>query len=300
MSEADNKRGPKHMRLRYYTSYEEASVVKLWREHVNEITSYTENLQIFREIAFGLQQHRIRLNKQEVRRRISSYRNKYLTERNRLESDLEYKSQWRLYPLIDGIFQSTTPGTTVLTEYNALEAIEARVCDELRSLPRFQRQDCRTMKFEQDVDGCPFMDGQQQQQIKSEILPPSTHSQLSSFKTEAKVSDDYENEDLPSTPGKRTPFMASNRILDAECGSTPPGSARRIRRRSIVPRTGQITLAQIQMLRQENDLLVEQRDAHLADLELKERQYQNLEQTFDYWLHQQETWMVFLAERGLE
>lgn len=73
-----NKRGPKHMRLRYYTSYEESMIVKLWREHLHEITSYTENLVIFREIAFGLQQHRIRLNKQEVRRRISSYRNKYL------------------------------------------------------------------------------------------------------------------------------------------------------------------------------------------------------------------------------
>lgn len=72
------KRVPKHTRLRYYTSYEEATIVKLWHEHFSEISSYSENLQIFRDIAFGLQHHRIRLNKQEVRRRISSYRNKYL------------------------------------------------------------------------------------------------------------------------------------------------------------------------------------------------------------------------------
>jgi len=72
-----HKRGPKHMRLRYYSSYEEATLVKLWRENLHQITSYTENLQVFREISFGLQNHGIRLNKQEVRRRISSYRNKY-------------------------------------------------------------------------------------------------------------------------------------------------------------------------------------------------------------------------------
>lgn len=83
MSDPENetksgKRVPKHTRLRYYTSYEEATIVKLWREHFHQITSYTENLPIFRDISFGLQQHRIRLNKQEVRRRISSYRNKYL------------------------------------------------------------------------------------------------------------------------------------------------------------------------------------------------------------------------------
>jgi len=70
--------GQKHLRLRYYTSLEEALVVKLWREHLPDIPSYTDNLPIFREIAFGLQQHGIRLNKQEVRRRINSYRNRYL------------------------------------------------------------------------------------------------------------------------------------------------------------------------------------------------------------------------------
>lgn len=83
MSDPENekhihKRGSKHLRLRYYTSYEEATIVKLWCENLSQITSYTENLQIFREIASGLQQHGIRLNKQEVRRRISNYRNKYL------------------------------------------------------------------------------------------------------------------------------------------------------------------------------------------------------------------------------
>ncbi|XP_034100322.1 uncharacterized protein LOC117565366 [Drosophila albomicans] len=286
MSEVENKRGPKHMRLRYYTSYEEASVLKLWREHLNEITSYTENLQIFREIAFGLQQHRIRLNKQEVRRRISSYRNKYLIERSRLESDPEYKSHWRLYPLISSLFPSTTQESIILPEYSALGAIEAKVRSELPSLPRFQRHDCKTMKFEQDVDGCPFMVGQF---IKPEMLPQSTPSKLFSIKTEEKTCDEIE--DMRSSPEKRIPFVSTFEYA---------GSARRIRRRSIMPRTGQITMAQIQMLRQENDLLVEQRDAHLADLQLKERQYQNLEQTFDFWLHQQETWMIFLDDRDLQ
>jgi len=73
-----NMSGQKHLRLRYYTSLEEAMLLRLWREHLHAIPSYTDNLPIFREIAHGLQQNGVRLNKQEARRRINSYRNKYL------------------------------------------------------------------------------------------------------------------------------------------------------------------------------------------------------------------------------
>lgn len=59
-------------------------LVRLWRQHLHEIPSYTDNLPIFREIADGLQKHGIRLNKQEVRRRINSYRNKYLYVSSRI------------------------------------------------------------------------------------------------------------------------------------------------------------------------------------------------------------------------
>ncbi|XP_030555314.1 uncharacterized protein LOC115758706 [Drosophila novamexicana] len=307
-----NRRGPKHMRLRYYTSYEEATIVKLWREHLHEITSYTENLTIFREIAFGLQQHRIRLNKQEVRRRICNYRNKYLVERNRMETDPQYKTEWRLYALVDCLFQPETaaPKSTpiVQTERKRIEEIESTIRSELPSLPRFNRHDCRTMKFEQDPNACPFFEGQQAvtaAQIKTE-LPQHV---LPNVKTEVKPEFDVEpTMALPAE--KRSPLAPANRTLEplllpplspaAEFAAAPPGAGRRSRRRTIMPRTGQITLALIERLRKENELLAEQRDANLADLAMKEREYQQLEQTFDFWLHQQETWMAYLDERGIK
>ncbi|XP_041565507.1 uncharacterized protein LOC121467613 [Drosophila elegans] len=95
----------KHRKLRYYTSWEEAFLVQLWREHLHDISAYTENLPIFRKIAQVVRQHGIQLNPQEVRRRINSYRKKYLNERKRFESNPEYQSDWRLYALIDSLFR---------------------------------------------------------------------------------------------------------------------------------------------------------------------------------------------------
>ncbi|XP_017859783.1 PREDICTED: uncharacterized protein LOC108611575 [Drosophila arizonae] len=305
-----NKRGPKHMRLRYYTSYEEAMIVKLWREHLHEITSYTENLVIFREIAFGLQQHRIRLNKQEVRRRISSYRNKYLVERSRYESDPQYKSDWRLYQLVDCLFQpAAAAGTTppITTERKFIEDLEEKIRREVPNLPRFNRHDCRTMKFEMDPNSCPFYEDQASTpQVKAEL-----HQMLDSPKQQIKTELKAEMEHLQPAQSipteKRSPLMPANRTLEPQSQPQPSPvsefsqpSVRRLRRRSIMPRTGQITLAQIERLRKENEMLAEQRDAHLADLALKEREYQQLEQTFDFWLHQQETWMAYLDTRGIK
>ncbi|KAL7739500.1 hypothetical protein ACLKA6_003945 [Drosophila palustris] len=279
-----NKRGSKHMRLRYYSSYEEATIVKLWRENLDQITSYTENLQIFRDIASGMQQHGIRLNKQEVRRRISNYRNKYLTEHGRVENDPQYKSPWRLYPLVDSLFQSTTSPTGVQSEQQLIEQIECNVRNELHSLPRFSRHDCRTMKFNQNPDGCPFLDVQ-----------PTMPAII--IKTESKDYDEFD----AATPEKRSPLAPVNRNFEQLSNSFDIGGAsRRIRRRSIMPRTGQITLAQIEALRKENDLLAEQRDDSLKDLELKEREYLKLEQTLDFWLHQQEIWLAYLADRSIK
>ncbi|EDW02853.1 uncharacterized protein LOC6561751 [Drosophila grimshawi] len=315
MSDPENdskvRRGPKHMRLRYYTSYEEATIVKVWREHLHEITSYTENLSIFREIAFGLQQHRIRLNKQEVRRRISSYRNKYLLERSRLESDPQYKSEWRLFPLIDCLFQTggtaATPPNVAQTELKRIEQLEANVRQELTNLPRFSRHDCKTIKFKQDPNGCPFLDVQQQEQ-----QPLSFH--YAHIKTEVKQELDI----IPTLPEeKRFPLMSANRIKQephllpmsaseqspsTSLDSNPACYSRRTRRRMIMPRSGSITLAQIEQLQKENELLKEQRDMDLADLKLMEREYQLLEQKLDSCLHRNEVLLnymdTYLVKRG--
>lgn len=226
-------------------------------------------------------------------------------ERSRYESDPQYKSDWRLYKLVDCLFQSAATATPlVITERKWIEDLESKIRIELPTLPRFNRHDCRTLKFEMDPNGCPFFEGQAAAaQVKAEV-PTMLDSPKPIIKTEMKT----EMEPLQSMQTeKRSPLTPANRTLEPQLLSQQsPGlefgqsTVRRSRRRSIMPRTGQITLAQIERLRKENQMLAEQRDANLADLALKEREYQQLEQTFDFWLHQQETWMTYLDERGVK
>lgn len=161
------------------------------------------------------------------------------------------------------------------------------------------------------MDKCPFLEADMKRvKIKCEpqqTLPLVLPQVAALVKSEIMSCDEMEpiNQlSVPTPTEKRSPLAPANRILEANnldfASMITPIGARRPRRRSIMPRTGQITIAQIERLRQENDLLAEQRDAHLADLELKEREYQQLEQTFDFWIHQQETWMAYLDERGIK
>lgn len=230
-------------------------------------------------------------------------------ERSRLEADPQYKSPWRLYALVDCLFQTATNSTDMLHERTFIDQIESNIRNELPSLPRFNRHDCKTMKYDQDKDKCPFLEADLKGvKMKYEPLTPQPLSlpQVPMLvKSEIISYDELEpsNQMTMSTPPeKRSPLAPANRILEANNldYALTPSSVRRPRRRSIMPRTGQITIAQIERLRQENDLLAEQRDAQLADLELKEREYQQLEQTFDFWIHQQETWMAYLDERGIK
>lgn len=230
------------------------------------------------------------------------------TEHGRVESDSQYKSSWRLYSLIDCMFQSTKTGSAVQTEPQLIEQIESKVRKELPYLPRFTRHDCRTIKFSQNPDGCPFLDGQQTMPpIKSELLVPGTPTQLTFIKNEIKEYDEYDaNLKMATTPEYRPPLVPANRVLDQmpnpfDTGSASTGVGRvRIRRRSFMPRSGQITLAQVEALRKENDLLAEQRDNSLKALKLNEQQYLQLEQTFDLWLHQQEVWIAYLEARKMK
>lgn len=167
------------------------------------------------------------------------------------------------------------------------------------------------MKYDQHKDKCPFLEADlKRAKIKCEpqqTLPLVLPQVTALVKSEIMTYDEMEpiNQlSMPTPTEKRSPLAPANRIFEANnldfASVITPIGARRPRRRSIMPRTGQITIAQIERLRQENDLLAEQRDANLADLELKEREYQQLEQTFDFWIHQQETWMAYLDERGIK
>lgn len=216
-------------------------------------------------------------------------------EHGRVASDSHYKSPWRLYPLVDSLFQPTTSSATIQTEQQLIEKIECNIRNELSNLPRFSRHDCRTLKFEQDPDGCPFLEGQQAMApIKSE-QSAINHPSLT-IKTEAM---DYE-ENGANQQTSRSPLAPANRVLEYMLSPFDSGSGRRIRRRSVMPRTGQITVAQIEALRKENELLAKKRDRDLESLKLKEHQYLQLEQTFDIWLHKQEKWLKYLADSDIK
>ncbi|KAH8281799.1 hypothetical protein KR054_003010 [Drosophila jambulina] len=309
--------GAKHLRLRYYTSLEEAMLVRVWREHMHEISSYTENLPIFREIADGLQKHGIRLNKQEVRRRINSYRNKYLNERSRIESNPQYKSEWRLYALVHSLFQPTNPSADINEAHNVLEAAAARARADLPALPPMVVTTATQLKFERDPDGSAFLDA-----MPCYISPPVVKTELSSepfnlVKTETKPTQAELTSaaalySVPRTTEdtlRRAPLAPANYQLPdlpltAKINGLPDAdrllAKRRRGRRSILPRNGQITMAQVEQLRKENQMLQEQNEASLLELEQKQKHFLALQQTIQGYLEHQENMLSQIMRQALK
>ncbi|KAH8351875.1 hypothetical protein KR084_000371 [Drosophila pseudotakahashii] len=306
--------GAKHLRLRYYTSLEEAMVVKLWREHLHDIPSYTENLPIFREIAHGLQQHGIRLNKQEVRRRINSYRNRYLSERTRLETNPDFQSDWRLFPLIDSLFHPARPAKDLFHAHNVLDEAAVRARADLPALPPLLLASSIQIKFERDPDGSAFLDAQPlfRPVVKTEPQQVPFHHQV---KTEYKPTEAQLGlvETVAECAIRRAPLTPANHQLQ-DAHDDPPsvgltngqpetersGGKRRRGRRSILPRTGQITMSLVEGLRKENKMLEEQNDAYLLALEQKEKQFLAMERNFLGYLERQETLLAQIQHRGIK
>ncbi|XP_016972019.1 uncharacterized protein LOC108039501 [Drosophila rhopaloa] len=298
--------GQKHLRLRYYTSLEEALLVRLWREHLHDIPSYTENLPIFREIAHGLQQHGIRLNKQEVRRRINSYRNKYLNERKRAESDAGYLPDWRLYALIDSLFHPARPPTDLCHALNVLEETASRARADLPALPPLRLTSSAQVKFERDPDGSAFLEAQPlvlsmvkaepeqvaYRQVKTEHKP--TEAELAHYVADIRRT--------PLTPANhQLPVAEDANHVNGQPETNVFSAAKRRRgRRSILPRTGQITMAIVEGLRKENKMLEEQNDACLLALEHKEKQFLAMEQNFLMYLDRQEALLTHMQQRGIK
>nr|XP_016926054.1 uncharacterized protein LOC108006957 [Drosophila suzukii] len=307
--------GQKHLRLRYYTSLEEALVVKLWREHLPDIPSYTDNLPIFREIAFGLQQHGIRLNKQEVRRRINSYRNRYLNERSRLEGNPGAQSDWRLYSLIDCLFRPARAAKDVFHAHNVLEEAAAKARAQLPALPPLHLTSSAQVKFERDADGCAFLDPQPllRSVVKTEAQQDTYHQ----VKTETEYKPTEVKLGLVGTTAesatRRAPLTPANHQSPPDAEDPPhvghtngqpeaerSASKRKRGRRSILPRTGQITMAAVEGLRKENKMLQEQNDAYLLALEQKEKQFLVIEQNFMACMKRQKDLLALIQQKGFK
>ncbi|XP_017098849.2 uncharacterized protein [Drosophila bipectinata] len=304
--------GHKHLRLRYYTSLEEAVLVRLWREHLHEISSYSENLAIFRDISFGLQRVGIRLNKQEVRRRLNSYRNKYLSERSRLDSNPEYKSDWRLYPLIDSLLNPSRPTTIECNPRNVIEAAAAKARADLPALPPIQYPQGAPIKFERNPDGCAFLEPSELTPVlKTE--PPSVPCDF--IKTEEKPTElelatavaGYATPAFDST-NRRAPLAPANHQLavavEVQTAATVNGlgeaSKKKRGRRSIMPRTGQITMAMIEGLRKENESLEADIDTSRRLLEQKEKQFVVIQQSVLAYLDHQEAMLSQLLRHNIK
>ncbi|XP_022225733.1 uncharacterized protein LOC111076296 [Drosophila obscura] len=295
----------KHTRLRYYTTMEEATMVRVWRDYLGQIPTYGDNLPIFRDVALNMQQCGIRLNKQEVRRRINSYRNKYLTERSRLEGNPEHVTEWRLYPLVDCLFQPKRPTADMHLAQNVLESAAMRVRSEQPDLPNIPSSMSRApfVKFERDPDGCAFLEA------PPAPTPQSYLSSQSTVKTEPKPleADDANSPIYAESTKRRTPLTPANYQLPLDermemgaNGQMEYNAKKRRGRRSILPRMGQISLAQLEALRMQNSELERQNENNQLELEFKERQYNELEQTLDLWMHQQEVFLLHFDRLGFK
>ncbi|XP_030377684.1 uncharacterized protein LOC115626448 isoform X2 [Scaptodrosophila lebanonensis] len=269
------KKSNRNTRLRYYTSFEEMYLVELWRHHVHEIPGYDETFPIFRTIANGMCERNSKLNKQEVKRRIRTYKNKFENERRRMQNDPTYKTSWRLYPLINCILELPSPPPDVLHEQKTLESIERMISAEVSDLPSFYpNQSFKTVNATRDPDGCPFLEVEQQPvTVKSEQAEP-LNTQIKMEPNEASAVDDFSNSqqngEWDADDHTRKPLTPANRTLPSTI--TYSTGRRGSRRRSFFPRPGAITMAQILNLRMENQLMAEQRDAQLKELRLKQNE----------------------------
>ncbi|EDX03860.1 uncharacterized protein LOC6731118 [Drosophila simulans] len=306
--------GQKHLRLRYYTSLEEAMLLRLWREHLHAIPSYTDNLPIFREIAHGLQQNGVRLNKQEARRRMNSYRNKYLNDRNRVGSNANFANDWRLYALIDCLFSPAWPSSALFHIRNVLETIRATARVDLPALPPLLFTSSAQLKFERDAEGCTFLDAEPPMHavVKTEPLQDDYH-QLVKIEHKPTVeqleiaASHYLQRTAAESVIRRAPLTPANHILpepeDAPYGGHTNGgqtdaersaSKRRRGRRSILPYSGKITMAIVEELRKENNMLEQQNDACLQALVHKEKQFLAMKQNFLAYMERQEALLALI------
>ncbi|KAH8421141.1 hypothetical protein KR009_001001 [Drosophila setifemur] len=307
--------GQKHLRLRYYTSLEEARLMRLWREHLTDICSYTQNLPIFREISHSLQQNGIRLNKQEVRRRINSYRNKYLNEKNRLQCNPEYKSEWRLYSLIDCLYYPTVPAGDLHLADNVLEAAVFRAREDLPALPHMLHTSTNQLKFERDSDGSAFLEALPTEHVlKTECPENACDHNTTEDKPSAAIliiaAASYSTKAEDGTI-KRAPLTnANHQLLEvdahqpaANVNGQPEGcflAKKRRGRRSLMPHSGQITMALVEAIRKENQMLEEQNDANMLALEQKDKQFLTMELNLLAHLNRQESLLVHLEQYGIK
>lgn len=172
------------------------------------------------------------------------------------------------------------------------------------------------LKFERDPDGSAFLDA------AVPFVPPLVKTEPSNepynlVKTETKPTDAeltnavalYSYPSPAEDPIRRTPLAPANHQLP----ELPPGvkvngqqeaersaSKRKRGRRSILPRIGQITMAQVEQLRMENQILQEQNDAYLLELEQKEKQFLAMEQTFLAYLDRQDNMLAEIVRRGIK
>ncbi|KAH8269281.1 hypothetical protein KR018_001005 [Drosophila ironensis] len=280
--------GPKHVRLRYYTSLEEALLLRLWREHLPNIPSYSENLPIFRDISHGIQRHGIRLNKQEVRRRINSYRNKYLSERARVEGNPEYRPEWRLYPLIDCLLAPSSAPVDPHLAQSTVEAAASRERVKHPELPSLLRISTVQLKFERDAEGCAFLEdvpATDTAAVKVEAKP--TTGELDAFASPVRA---------PLAPANHQLLPATEELPGTPLNGQAEAAKRRRGRRGILPRAGQVTRAMVEALKEQNELLRQQNATSLLALEQKELQMLAMERNFMAFLHRQEAMLTQLAQ----
>lgn len=119
---------PKHLRSRYWNSWEEMRLVELWRLHSNEVTTLKQNIPIFRTISEGMREYGFHVNAQEVRRKINNFKNKYIAERRRIElGEKEKQSNWRLYPLIHCLLAPRQKNQLLTHQQLILEQLFAKI-----------------------------------------------------------------------------------------------------------------------------------------------------------------------------
>uniref|UniRef100_A0A034WEY2 Myb/SANT-like DNA-binding domain-containing protein n=1 Tax=Bactrocera dorsalis TaxID=27457 RepID=A0A034WEY2_BACDO len=134
---------PKHLRSRYWNSWEEMRLVELWRLHSNEVTTLKTNIPIFRTISEGMREYGFFVNAQEVRRKINSFKNRYIAERRRLEMEEKDKeSHWRLYPLIHCLLAPRQKNQLLTHQQLIIERLFAKIPLELinKELPITEMQ----------------------------------------------------------------------------------------------------------------------------------------------------------------
>ncbi|XP_067621233.1 uncharacterized protein [Eurosta solidaginis] len=118
---------PKHLRNRYWTSFEEMRLVELWLLHSDEVTTLKKNIPIFRKIAEGMREYGFLMNAQEVRRKINNVKNRYISERRLMELRADKTSDWRLYPLVHCLLAPRPKNQQLLHQKLIIDQLFAKI-----------------------------------------------------------------------------------------------------------------------------------------------------------------------------